>query len=149
MTATLAAPARAVFLAPALPASVPALRAEVTARLTAWGLDLGLIADVALALTEMLTNALTHGGAEELDLRLTLDHGRLLVEVDDQFLYPPYPVRQCALEPGDPDLGLVDTDGRGVFLVEMLADAWGCRIVRDDPARGVVGVKTVFAEFSV
>ncbi|RSS78962.1 ATP-binding protein [Streptomyces sp. WAC06614] len=74
------------------------------------------VAEVAeLLITELVTNALVHTdlGAE---VSATLDSGRLRVEVRDHTARKPRPYVPTA------DDG---THGRGLFLVEELADAWG------------------------
>ncbi|WP_308120631.1 ATP-binding protein [Streptomyces bambusae] len=74
------------------------------------------LADVAeLLTTELVTNALVHTdqGAE---VSATLDSGRLRVEVRDHTARRPRPYVPTA------DDG---THGRGLVLVDALADAWG------------------------
>jgi hypothetical protein len=87
-----------------------------------WGVP-ALVDTTELLATELLTNALQHtpGGAV---LTATLSPGpdhRLRVEVQDSLVRRPRPVpRQRAAEQG--------TSGRGLLLVEALADSWGVRM---------------------
>jgi anti-sigma regulatory factor (Ser/Thr protein kinase) len=83
--------------------------------------ETGLLAvcdDAALLASEIVTNAVRHAGA---DLAVTVtvrgDDGQLVVEVTD-----------CSPQP--PTLGDADPlaeSGRGMYLVEAIADEWGVR----------------------
>jgi anti-sigma regulatory factor (Ser/Thr protein kinase) len=98
--------------------SIRVARRSVNARLAAWRLPADLCADAVLLMSELATNALRHtlsarilcgiGLVTDACLRLEVhDHdrtGRVLP--------------RC--EPG-PD----DESGRGLFLVEAIADTWG------------------------
>jgi anti-sigma regulatory factor (Ser/Thr protein kinase) len=75
--------------------------------------------DVALLVTELITNAVRHGGAgpdRPLRLELARRDGRIRVEVVDEgthFEAPPRPVD------GD------SAGGWGLFLVDRIAERWG------------------------
>ncbi len=77
--------------------------------------------DVALLVTELVTNAVRHGGAapdRPLQLGLELQDGRIRVEVVDtgtDFEAPSRPVD------GTP------SGGWGLFLVDRIAERWGVR----------------------
>ncbi|MGW0993666.1 ATP-binding protein [Streptomyces sp. NPDC002523] len=93
--------------------SVRRARRLVTAQLGDWAV--GHLTDTAeLLVSEVVTNALCHTrGPLRLNLRLT--HSRLLCEVEDT-------------EPACPARNAVDPDaegGRGIELLDLLADAWG------------------------
>ncbi|MER6570101.1 ATP-binding protein [Streptomyces sp. NPDC001093] len=85
----------------------------VTAQLSDWALD--DLADTAeLLVSELVTNALRHTRGP-LRLNLRLRHSRLLCEVEDT-------------ESAGPARNVPDADaegGRGIELLELLADAWG------------------------
>jgi anti-sigma regulatory factor (Ser/Thr protein kinase) len=70
--------------------------------------------EVLLVVSELVTNALTHARSE-VELALELDQERLRVEVADGSTDLPQ------LRHPDP----LDVTGRGVFLVDHFADAWG------------------------
>ncbi|MFE7114550.1 ATP-binding protein [Streptomyces sp. NPDC057654] len=80
--------------------------------------DLGLscIADsAALVVSELVTNALVHSGGQEGILSLSLRDDRLRIEVHDGV--PSYrPVYWSA--------GAADEHGRGLVLVNAIADDW-------------------------
>ncbi|MEU0585869.1 ATP-binding protein [Streptomyces sp. NPDC006132] len=100
-------------------------RAEVRRQLEGWGLaERGEVADVAeLLVGELATNALVHA---ESRFRLTLfaAHGVLRCEVADSGRRVPR-----VLEAGTGE------SGRGMFLVDALAQRWGCH--RDGPGKTV------------
>ena len=71
---------------------------------------------LTLLVSEMVTNALIHtDGAATLELRR--DRGRVRVMVTDTHTRVPRPQEE----------NIEATGGRGVMLVEVLADAWGVR----------------------
>ncbi|WP_406139206.1 ATP-binding protein [Streptomyces sp. NBC_01089] len=101
------------------PACVARARAELRTALESWGLA-ALMDPAAVVLSELLTNAGRHAvvsPGREIETRFLLDgDGRgLRIEVHDA---SPVPPRMAA-----PDQ---DADGgRGLFLVDALADTWG------------------------
>jgi anti-sigma regulatory factor (Ser/Thr protein kinase) len=73
-------------------------------------------ADVVVLLTsELVTNALKHG-SPPVRLHALVDPPRLRVEVDDH--------QRCEVHPRQAR-SWQETDGRGLQLVETLADRWG------------------------
>jgi anti-sigma regulatory factor (Ser/Thr protein kinase) len=82
------------------------------------GLPLGVRHRVALMLSELVANAVQHGGAgptETVEVRVASTPGRVRVEVID-------PGWQGA----DPPLRIQHPDGGyGLLLVEHLSDGWG------------------------
>ncbi|WP_073791846.1 ATP-binding SpoIIE family protein phosphatase [Streptomyces sp. CB01580] len=99
---------------PALPAAVPALRAEVLAKLTDWDLEEAAFT-TALILSELVTNAIRHA-APPVHLRLLLDTS-LALEVSDSSSTSPHLRYATAM----------DECGRGIFLVAQFAERWGTR----------------------
>nr|WP_246315278.1 SpoIIE family protein phosphatase [Kineococcus aurantiacus] len=115
----------------------PDIRAVATAReflrdrLTAWSTD-ELLDEAELVLSELVTNALVHtGGGAGLTLRFDGAERRLTIAVEDTSPRAPH---ERAMTPDA--LG-----GRGLGIVEAVADAWG---VRPGPHG-----KTVWAELAV
>ncbi|MCX4749814.1 ATP-binding protein [Kitasatospora sp. NBC_01287] len=102
--------------APADLAAIAPLRLALRTALADWGVP--ALADTAeLLATELVANALQHTGAGAvLDAVLGADL-RLRVEVRDGDARLPRPRRA----------GEGETTGRGLVLVEALADAWGVR----------------------
>ncbi|MFE5940540.1 ATP-binding protein [Streptomyces sp. NPDC056470] len=90
------------------------LRRALRARLTLWGcVDLADTAE--LLLTELLTNALRHAAGSEIRVHVYPRGGQCVIEVNDG-------------SPCRPELrhaGLEDESGRGLSLVDALADSWG------------------------
>lgn len=82
------------------------------------GLD-GLADDVALVVSELVTNAIVHSGGTEITLSLDVDDDVLRIAVRDGI-----PGRLAALTPGHDEEG-----GRGLQLVRWIADerggSWG------------------------
>nr|WSY53331.1 ATP-binding protein [Streptomyces sp. NBC_00886] len=90
-------------------------RARVTVRagLRYWGRP-ELIESAELLVTELVTNAFEHG-LGDVGLRVYLTDRHLLIKVRDGSHAVPVP-GNAALD---------DEDGRGLFLVRAIADAWG------------------------
>lgn len=90
------------------------LRRLVRASLIHWRRP-DLVETAELLLTELATNALRHAHGPDIGVRVQLQDDHLVIEVRDGS--PLVPVPRCA----GPD----DENGRGLLLVEALADAWG------------------------
>ncbi|PRY10842.1 ATP-binding SpoIIE family protein phosphatase [Kineococcus rhizosphaerae] len=111
--------------------AVAAAREFLRDRLTAWSTD-ELLDEAELVLSELVTNALVHtGGGAGLALRFDGAHRRLTISVEDSSTRSPH---ERAMSPDA--LG-----GRGLGIVEAVADAWGVRV-------GEQG-KTVWADLAV
>jgi anti-sigma regulatory factor (Ser/Thr protein kinase) len=110
-------------------AAAPAARRFVRSTLTAWGLQ-RLIEDATLATSEIASNAVKHA-VSPFRLRISRDHAVLRVTVEDVAPVPPVPRTAT-----DEDFG-----GRGLAIVERVANRWGC----DALSNG----KAVWAEFHV
>jgi anti-sigma regulatory factor (Ser/Thr protein kinase) len=100
------------------PESVKAARDFTTRTLTAWGLD--DTGDIRLCVSELATNALTHGSDAEHGflVRLETDADGVRLEVHDSRT-PHRPLFQ----PAGPDPA--DETGRGLVIVSALAARWG------------------------
>jgi anti-sigma regulatory factor (Ser/Thr protein kinase) len=134
---------RSSLLLGALPSAVPCARLHARQVLWEWGLS-GVAEIAELLLSELVTNAVQAARATVNDLtvnvRLSANHDRLLIEVWDSNVQPPVP---RVPENGFPE---VDAEsGRGLFLVETLSARWGwyptrnpggkvtwCELGRDD-----------------
>ncbi|GAA2129618.1 hypothetical protein GCM10009760_01050 [Kitasatospora kazusensis] len=105
------------FVAPANPSIVAPARHRVLATLCAWGirLDEETTGDVALVVSELLTNSVLHAGGDLVTIAVYASRDRLLIEVYDAS--PQAPAPGVA--------GEEDTSGRGLFLVEALARSHG------------------------
>ncbi|MFD5629823.1 MULTISPECIES: ATP-binding protein [unclassified Streptomyces] len=108
----------ATWQLPRTPHSAPRARQLLRTQLTHWRIE-GEVAEAAeLLLSELITNSLKHASAppgHEIGLRLATYEGRLRVEVADTDDRRPLPRRAA---PGD-------EGGRGLALVQALAERWG------------------------
>lgn len=123
-------------------ALVSAVRGQVGERLRRWGLD-EVADDVALVLSELLTNAVLHAGGAT-SCRLSVTGGMLEVAVADDDPRSPAALRSAEdAEPGllaspvdgdrpehdgpAPAIGpdLAEHYGRGLLIVASLAEHWG------------------------
>ncbi len=89
-------------------------------RLSDWGLA-ELSDDLQLIASEVVTNALVHAGSE-VDVRLRAYPDRIRLEVRDSETDPPVPTAYSLSEEGSAQA----EHGRGLFLVDALADSWNC-----------------------
>jgi anti-sigma regulatory factor (Ser/Thr protein kinase) len=119
----------AVFRLAPVPESAGHARRSARTMLTSWHLG-HLVEDVDLVVSELVTNALLHGGdgleAPETPIRLELDlgGGRLICRVVDSSPLPPMPEEAA------------DTaeSGRGLILVDALASEWDWEDLPDGKA---------------
>ncbi|GGL65301.1 magnesium or manganese-dependent protein phosphatase [Streptomyces fumigatiscleroticus] len=119
-------------VAPGDPEALCGARHMIRAAVRAWGAG-GHADEIELVADELITNALMHTeGAAIVTLRVLTGTGRRLrVEVEDSSSALPRPR----------EAGEAGVSGRGLMLVELLADEWGVE------ARG--GGKCVWCEFVV
>ncbi|MFD3553769.1 ATP-binding protein [Streptomyces goshikiensis] len=97
------------------------MRRIATAYLRLWKLP-QLTDSARLLLSELVTNAFQHGAGEVVDVRLYFTAAYFCIEVHDG---SPWVPRRYPDEP-------LAKGGRGLYLVDALADAWG---VAEDGAR--------------
>ncbi|MFI9722803.1 ATP-binding protein [Streptomyces sp. NPDC052396] len=108
-------PSRAISL-PASPRSVAAARRFCDRLLAEWGLD-DLAGDALLLLSELVTNAIVHvpEGAGDVELAFSRTPARLIAQVTDAGGSLP----RCG------QAGMDSENGRGMWLVEQIAEEWG------------------------
>ncbi|MFF3503689.1 ATP-binding protein [Streptomyces sp. NPDC003247] len=113
-------PLTETFRVPGHRRHVPSTRQRVRKALADWGVADELADGVTLLANELVTNAVTHCRVSYAQVGVTLiHHGTdLILEVSD-----PDRDRLPRLHHSGPD----EEGGRGLALVEALADAWGCR----------------------
>ncbi|GHF34628.1 MULTISPECIES: PAS domain S-box protein [Streptomyces] len=102
---------------PSEPCAAADGRRFLTVTLAAWNCSEALD-DARLLTSEVLTNAICHASGP-IQLRVRRGEGELTVEVTDRSPQPPQP---RLAEAGD-------ESGRGLLLVDTLADSWGTRPV--------------------
>ncbi|MEU8697751.1 ATP-binding protein [Streptomyces sp. NPDC048680] len=124
------------FSLPALRTSARAARDTVRDRLCAWKLPGDTCCDAVLLVSELTTNAVLHTASSRVlcGLMLTADERRLRIELHDEGSTPVRPPEHLA--------GPGEESGRGLFLVQQLADSWGS--ARSTRAEG----KVVWAELT-
>ncbi|WP_406437470.1 ATP-binding protein [Streptomyces sp. NBC_01613] len=103
--------------------AVPWARRHTHDVLSAWSVPSGYIDATALAVSELVTNAVKHAASPDDDpsptpARLTLRHREthLIVEVADPDIRPPV---------GNDVSAATDESGRGLFIVETISKEWG------------------------
>ncbi|MGX9891183.1 ATP-binding protein [Streptomyces sp. NPDC002276] len=102
--------------------SAESLRSPATARhytsghLAKWGVPGDQIATVEHIVSELATNAVRHSPGRSFRLIVTITAGRVVITVLDSGRYQP-----LASHTADPD----EEGGRGLALIEALADEWG------------------------
>lgn len=99
---------------------VPIARQQIRKALADWGITDQLADSVTLSANELVTNAVTHCRVSyaQVEIRLTLSGTELVLEVAD-----PDRDELPHLHHSAPD----EENGRGLALVEALADSWGHR----------------------
>jgi anti-sigma regulatory factor (Ser/Thr protein kinase) len=91
-------------------------RRTVRAQLGEWGVPAGLVDDLVLVTSELVTNAFVHA-RPPIDLRIRRSEHEIVLEVQDRALLRPRRRR-----PEDDD-----EHGRGLNIVEAIAHDWGTR----------------------
>lgn len=113
----------------ALPRTVDAprlARRYLASRAAAW--PAGFLDLVLLLTNELVTNAVVHGRTP-VELRLVDDGDQIKIEISDG---NPDPLPG---EAGGPPA--TQQSGRGLLIVDNLADRWGCRLRRTPPGKTV------------
>lgn len=107
------------FGLPALRTSARSARDTVRDRLRAWKVPGDTCCDAVLLVSELTTNAVLHTDSDHVlcGLTLTGDERRLRIELHDDGRTP--------VRPPEHRVGPDEEGGRGLFLVEQLADRWG------------------------
>ena len=105
----------ASFDLPPSPSSIPAARHVVLELLGAWGVPQDHD-DAALLVTELVANVIDHvGGGGGLNLEVAVSEGWLRIGVIDGSAIPPV-VRELSRD---------RPRGRGLLMVQSIADRWG------------------------
>jgi PAS domain S-box-containing protein len=112
------------------PGAIGRARAFVARTLHGWGVDDAAIETAVLCASELVTNAIRHGGGM-VEVAVSRYPDRIRVAVEDDSSTPPQPVRAK----------MTSTGGRGLDVVAQLAFDWGWA------PRGTG--KAVWAEFSL
>jgi serine/threonine-protein kinase RsbW len=105
-----------VFDLPAFTTSAAEARSRTLAWLFRHSVGQDAAQDMALIVSELVTNAIVHSGSSIITCALRLSDGLVRIEVSDQGGSPVEPA-VCELD--------LDDSGRGLLLVSALAEAWG------------------------
>jgi anti-sigma regulatory factor (Ser/Thr protein kinase) len=106
------------FDLPSLRTSVRTARDTVRRHLHAWRLPGDVCTDAVLLVSELATNAVIHSEGTHMLCGLSLtSHERLRIEVHDH--------GHTAASPSAVRPGSEDENGRGLLIVQQLADSWG------------------------
>ncbi|MCN9243291.1 ATP-binding protein [Streptomyces sp. RY43-2] len=129
-------PATETFRIPKRREHAPTARQRIRKALANWGITGELADSVVLLANELVTNAVTHCRVSyaQVEVRLTLQEPELVLEVLD-----PDRDRLPRIHDSGPDA----ENGRGLALVEVLADAWGHR---QEPYAKCVWARLTLAE---
>jgi anti-sigma regulatory factor (Ser/Thr protein kinase) len=120
-------PQRHIAVFPASLLSARQARQFVQAELVNAGADDEVLAErLALVTSELVTNAVVHAGTD-IEVRITIEVHDVWVEVVDAGPNQPYRAPPS----------LTETSGRGLLLVDALADAWGVAEVQDGQGKMV------------
>ncbi|MFT2016350.1 ATP-binding protein [Streptomyces sp. 796.1] len=110
-------PPREAFHLPAERAAVSDARHRVRAWLSRKDVSEDARDTAQLVISELVTNAVVHTSSTSISCVLQAVRGQLRIEVRDQ--------GGCATRPVPRDAAMGDEHGRGLLLVETLADTWG------------------------
>lgn len=131
--ATFAAPNRSGVVNLAQPQALPhtleaprLARRYLASRAAGW--PAGFLDLVLLLTSELVTNAVIHG-RRPVELRLIDDGNQIKIEISDGNPDP------LPAEAGWPPV--TQQSGRGLLIVDNLADQWGCRSRRTPPGKTV------------
>ncbi len=116
---------RDAFHLPAIGASVSEARRRVLHRLTEWNIGALVRDDAQLVISELFTNAVKHTDSDRVDCELRVTGVRLRLEVADRGGGPGRPRVRRTERRGGPDRE--GESGRGLTIVEALAEEWGVR----------------------
>ncbi|MGP4113878.1 ATP-binding protein [Streptomyces sp. 4N509B] len=98
-----------------------------------------LVDTARLLVTELASNVLQHTSARSLAVETTFEHGRVTVAVVDSS-----PGGSTAIRPPDVPPGAEADYGRGLMLVDRLADGWGVTVLHDARSATPVGKRVWF-----
>ncbi|MEU6572246.1 ATP-binding protein [Streptomyces sp. NPDC046805] len=99
------------------PEEVRKIRQAVRTALFAWGCPSWAVDDSVLLASELVGNAVRHGPDTWITVNLLQAGDRLLLEVTDA----------SSVRPAVQQADTADEQGRGMYLVQAVASAWGAR----------------------
>jgi anti-sigma regulatory factor (Ser/Thr protein kinase) len=101
---------------PATADTVPRVRRDTVRTLTTWSVPPATVESAALAVTELSTNAVAAGTGDDLAIRLSAALDHILIEVWNHGTATQPRLQQPASD---------DENGRGLLLVDAVAESWG------------------------
>jgi anti-sigma regulatory factor (Ser/Thr protein kinase) len=96
---------------------VPCARLHTRLVLGEWGISSALAEDAELVASELVSNAIMHGGGRFVRLLLRSDRSDVAILVWDESFVQPMPVE---------DHDIDSPNGRGLMIIEALSERWGC-----------------------
>lgn len=97
--------------------AVPQVRAYVTEMLRCWDCPTAVVDDAALLVTELVTNAVRHGGGPTIRVHTRREDHQVRCQIHDDGAEGPLPTCRA--------VGSLAEHGRGLDLVDALATRWG------------------------
>ncbi|WP_051969246.1 ATP-binding protein [Kitasatospora azatica] len=98
-------------------AAVPALRRFARDSAKRWSLPTGVVDQLCLVVSELVTNVVLHSGSPDVTVLISVENGSLTLEVRDTGRWRPRPTRRRVAEDADAAYG------RGLDLVR-LCSSW-------------------------
>ncbi|MEV6673255.1 ATP-binding protein [Streptomyces sp. NPDC051162] len=102
--------------------SVKAARRRAGQIAAEWGIE-SLTDDLVLVVSEMVTNAVVHGGGRQVGVSYSLNAFRLRVEVRDAGHWVPAVFTRKRRR----RQGGLQENGRGLLIVQECSSRWGCK----------------------
>lgn len=114
---------------PPMPASASEARRLTTTALTEWGLA-ELVDTAQLLVSELVTNVVLHAHTE-ITFTLAVAETAMEAGVADREPRPPRVRHATPPSPDEEGVAWLSSHGRGMFLVDQLADEWGVQEFTD------------------
>lgn len=129
-TATTAGTSTRTWTVPRLTESVPAARHTAHSVLTAWDYCPETVEVALLIVSELVTNAVQHADGQHIICTASRRDDVLTLSVSNTSNHAPRIPRPRSPEPVE-EINELGESGRGLGIIEVLADEWGTRLTTD------------------